>query len=449
MRAIIVGGGDVGSYLCRRLEEMGHSVTLLENDPTVAQQLDRELSSPVRAANGSSAEVLYANHVDGTDHFFAMTSNDQVNILAASIAKRLGASHAIARIHDNTYADYSYLNYQAQFDIDLFVNPEALAAAEIAKTIRNPGRMTMEFFGRGEIEVQQMRISNHSPLVGKSLQQLHLPDRLRIAYIAAGGTPSIPQRDTVIEPYAILTLVGHPRLMEEMRQKIKPESTDSRCNVAILGANETTNALLKSLSGQRYAIKVCEPDGDVCRFLSQRHPHLPIICGKCTSLRLMEEEHIGDCEHFIASSRNDEENIMACLLAKKMGAKATYLVLNKGDYEQVVSDLRCELGLKAVVSPRVAIANELTRFTCPATVIELDSLPNRSANFYEVRIHANCACHNRTIAELKMPDGCLIIGLQHKFRATVPCAQDRILAGDRLIVIATPAQLAAFTKVLV
>jgi trk system potassium uptake protein TrkA len=448
VRAIAVGGGDVGAYLCRRLVERGDAVTLLEIDPLVAQRLDRELSVPVRLANGSSAQVLQENHVEEMDYFFAITHDDRVNLLASSIAKRMGASCAVARIHDNTYADYSYLNYQSHFDIDLFVNPEALAAAEIGRAIRNPGRVAVELFGRGEIEVQQMRIGQHSPLVGKTLAQLHLPDRLRIAYITAGGIPRIPDRDTPIEPHAILTMVGHPSLLAKLRRRINPEAAESRCNVAVFGATETGSALLKAFDDPRYCVKIFDGDSALCQSLAARYPRVSVICGRGTSLRLMQEENIGDCEHFIAVSRNDEENIMACLQARKLGARATHLVLNTGDYEEVVADLRGDLGLRTATSPRVAIAEELLRFMRSEAVMELDSLPNRAANFYEVRIDVHSASHNRLISELHLPDGCLIVALQHKFRTKVPCAQDRIIAGDRLILIAAPAQFAACTAAL-
>lgn len=448
MKVAVIGAGDVGAYLCRRLLEEGNDVTLIESDPLLAQQLDEEINAAVRIGNGASAELLHGIHVESLDFFFAMTQNDQVNILACSIAKRMGAKQVVARIHDNTYADYSYLNYQSQFGIDLLVNPEALAAGEIAKHLRNPGRVAVENFGRGEIEVQQMRVSQDSVHVDKSLQEIRLPDGLRIAYLTREGQTIIPTRETIITAYAMITLVGNPQKINDAREVFKPEFVSAATNVVICGATETAISLLKSLSSPRFKIKIFEPNLELCEQLAERFPRITIIHGPFTSLRLLEEENVALSDHFIACSKTDEQNIMACLQAKKLGTKHLYLLLNKADYEDVVGDLREDLGLVALAAPRLATADELLRFMCTDSAIELAKLPDGSASFYEVRIQPDSVSHNREVCEISMPAGCVLVALLHKFQAKVPSAHDRILAGDRLILIANPAQKNAFMAAL-
>ncbi|MDR1438162.1 MAG: Trk system potassium transporter TrkA [Puniceicoccales bacterium] len=449
MRAVVIGGGDVGSYLCRRLAELKHRVALIELDPVIEQQLDRELNVAVQCADGSSARVLHEHRIGDVDYFFSMTSNDHVNILAASIAKRMGAKNSIARIHDSTYSDYSHINFQAHFSIDLFTNPEALAAEEIAKSIRHPGRIAVEHFAKGEIEVQQMRVSPHSPHVGKSLQQIRLPDGLRIAYITHGNSNIVPSRETVIDSHCIVTLVGTSHLINAARQKFKPETRTLLQKITIFGNGEVANTLLKSLSSPRFRIKFCCSDPLQCRNIAEKYRNVSVFFGKATSRQFMEEENVASSDHFIACSRSDEDNVMACLQANKLRIPRCHLALNSGNYEDIIRDLRDDLRLETVISPRNATADELLRFICPDPVIELASLPNRSANFYEVRIGGNCASRGRLIEEIDMPSGCIIVALLHKFRAKVPCAKDRILAGDRLIVVANPNQKNEFISVLI
>lgn len=448
MKIGIVGGGNVGSFLCRMLADRGHEVTLLDSDGQVVAELAEELNASIVQANGSSAQALHGIHVEDLDYFFAMTQDDQVNLLAASIAKRMGARSTVSRIHDGTYADCSYLNYQLQFDIDLLVNPEALAANEIARSLRNPGRVDVENFGRGEIEIQQIRVSNDSPLVGKSLEEIHLPDGLRIAYMGQGPDCFVPSRETVITPFSIVTLVGHPQKIYEARPRFKPEISSELVTVAICGGSEATVALLKNLTSPRFRIKVFEPDREVAEGLASMFPRVSIIHGSSTSLRLLEEENIGGCDHFVACSRLDEDNIMACLQAKKLGARRLHLLLNRSDYEDVLQDLRDDLTLSTIASPRRATMEELLRFICPDPVLELASLPQNSATFYEVRIDPDCRSHNRRICEILLPKNCLIIALLHRFQVKVPSGNDLILAGDRLILIANPANRLQFVRAL-
>lgn len=446
---IVIGGGDVGAYLGRSFTERGDNVVLIEQNPVIARQIDEELNVQVKCASGASAEVLHECRVENCDFFLALTQNDHVNLIACSIAKRMGAKLTVARIHDNTYSDYSYLNYQLQFGIDLLVNPESLAANEIAKSLRSSGRVAVENFGHGEIEVQQMGVSPHSSCIGKTLKEIKLGDGLRIAYMSQNGEVILPSRETRIEPYAQVTLVGHPSKIFEARKMFKADTSLGHVlNVAICGANEASVALIKQLSSGNFRIKLFEPDELVCEQLADRFPNITVVNGKGTSLRLLEEESVGECDHFIAATKSDEENIMSCLQARKLGARHLHLILNRVDYEGVVQDLRQDLHLHTIAAPRIVTAEELMRFTSDESVIELASLPDQVATFFEVRIEENSAGHNKLISEIALPQGCVIIALLHKFQVKVPAAHDRILAGDRLILIAHPSQRAAFEKAL-
>ncbi len=113
--------------------------------------------------------------------FWRSTSNDETNLVSSSIARALGARTTFARVHDGTYRDSSVINYQEHFGIDLLFNPERLAAVEIAKHIRNPDRVAVEDFARGQVEVQLLQISVGARVVGKSLAELKLNPRMRVA----------------------------------------------------------------------------------------------------------------------------------------------------------------------------------------------------------------------------------------------------------------------------
>ena len=109
--------------------------------------------------SGSSALALQRAGIDHCDFFLALTSNDETNLVASSIARALGARTTFARVHDETYRDSSVIDYQEHFGIDLLFNPERLAAVEIAKHIRNPDRVAVEDFARGQIEVQLVQVT--------------------------------------------------------------------------------------------------------------------------------------------------------------------------------------------------------------------------------------------------------------------------------------------------
>ncbi|MGF1451057.1 MAG: NAD-binding protein, partial [Opitutales bacterium] len=192
MKIVVVGAGEVGRHLCLTLSEERHDVTVIETAERIAEELEESQNVKVVEGNGSSAQVLKEAGAPTCDFFLAMTSEDSVNILSSSLAKAMGAKTTIARVHDRTYADNSLLNYQLHFGIDFLINPEALAAVALAKAIRNPGRVAVENFARGEVEVQQVELSERSRLSGKKLRDIHLPSGVRVGVITREGLSSVP-----------------------------------------------------------------------------------------------------------------------------------------------------------------------------------------------------------------------------------------------------------------
>ena len=162
MNIVVVGAGEVGYHICQTLSDRGHHVTVIESSPSVSSDVEENLNVRVILGSGVSASLLQKAEVNDCDYFMALTSDDRTNLLACSLAKALGARTNIARIHDQTYADNSIVNYQLHFGIDYLLNPEALCAVELAKFIRNPGRVAVQNFARGKVEVLVVTVSKRS-----------------------------------------------------------------------------------------------------------------------------------------------------------------------------------------------------------------------------------------------------------------------------------------------
>ena len=210
MKIIIIGAGEVGHNLTSMLAASGHDVTLIERSASLCKRLDEEQNARIVTGNGSSARQLVEVDVSDCDAFLAMTSDDRTNIISSSLAKGLGAKNTIARIHDDTYSDNSLINYQLHFGIDLLVNPEAICAVKLAKSIRNAGRVAVENFARGEVEVQQLRVDESSRLIGKQLRELKLSANVRVGYIQREGRGEVAIADSHLQAGDSVTLFGKP-----------------------------------------------------------------------------------------------------------------------------------------------------------------------------------------------------------------------------------------------
>ena len=220
------------------------------------EKLDEELNALIINGNGSSARQLVDVDVASCDAFLAMTSDDRTNVISCSLAKGLGAKNTIARIHDETYSDNSVINYQLHFGIDLLVNPEAICAVELAKEIRNPGRVAVENFARGQIEVQQQEVAKGSRLVGKKLIDLKLDARVRIGYIQRDGKSEVARADSELQAGDVITLFGHPEELFTLRERFDPKHKVDIARVVLFGGSETAISLIRLLSNPRFKVRV-------------------------------------------------------------------------------------------------------------------------------------------------------------------------------------------------
>ena len=450
MKVIIVGAGEVGHNLCATLSNFGHNVTLIERSQARCKKLDEEQNARIIAGNGSSARQLVDADITRCDAFLAMTSDDHTNVISCSIAKGLGAKNTIARIHDETYSDNSVVNYQLHFGIDLLINPEAICAAELAKEIRGAGRVAVERFARGQIEVQQHRVAEGSRLIGKKLKDLKLDSRVRIGYIQRkDGQSEVASAESVMEAGDLVTHFGYPDALLNLREKFDPRRKVEISRVVIFGGTETAINLVKLLSNPRFKIRIIEKDRQKCHHLAERFPHVTIIHGDATSLRLLEEEQVGDADYYVGCTKDDEENILTCVQASKLGSKHVQLVINKGDYDDLLDMLRTTLSIETVVSPRSATAKFMLHTLSPRLVTTLAEMPDQNIRILEISISHASPCIGRKVRDIQLPRGSLLIALQHKYKAKVPAADDIILAGDRVVVIVKDDQEKALVKCLV
>ena len=448
MKVVIVGAGEVGRHLSHVLSDAGHDVTVVELNPDRAFAIDEEHNVRVIVGSGSSAEVLKRAVANGCDHFLAMTSQDEINIIACSLAKVLGVDTVISRIHDQTFTDTSMVNYPLHFGIDMMLNPEGLCANELAKSIRNPARIAVENFARGQIEAQRIVIDEKAKFRGKALRDIKLHPEIKFGFYQRGEQQDIPSADTILEAGDIVTVFGPPNELYKVRSNLDPHATSTEVRVVIFGGSETAVALIRLLGNPRFKVRVIEQDEEKCRRLAERFPHVTFINGDGTSLRLLEEEQIGNTDFFVASTSDDERNVMTSIQAAKLGAKHVQTVINKSDYEEILYNLRSALDIETMVAPRLVTANEVLRYLSNDPYIELFSFPQQDARILEIQVSLDSPCAGKLLKEIAWPKHAVLVALLHRYQVKVPGANDKILAGDRVVVITREENIRDLLKLL-
>ncbi len=431
MNIVVLGAGTVGTSIAKLLCEHRHDVTVIDQDAVQTHEVNERLD--VRALTGSASQssVLFQAGVSTADLCLAVTGNDEVNLIAASMAKAMGAARSVARIYAPVYYDMSTFDYQRHFKIDRLLSLEHLTAMELAHEIRHPGSAMMEHFARGELEVEEVKITQKTGVIGRPIRELGLPQNVRIVSITRDDRTELAVASDQLEVGDGITLIGMGDDIDNVKDMFQKE-LPAKKGVVIAGGGETGYHLAQALEGSgSFGVVLMDHNRDRCDFLSQNLKRTTVVHSDATRRDQMEEEPVGSADVFVACTAEDEDNIMACVTAHEIGTKAIMAVIERPDYAEVVG----KLGIKTAVSPREVMAGQVLSFLRPLPVISQMPLGSSSIHICELAVVEGAACTEHVLSNLQLPEKCLVAVIVHEEYVRVPGADDRLRPGDTAIVL--------------
>ncbi len=447
MNIIILGAGEIGFHMAQTLVAQAHNVTVIEENERVAADVSDKLDALVVRGNGSSVSLLEEARVAECDVFLGLSSEDNTNVVAASLAKSLGAKKSIARVHSDVQRDQWLLDYRAHFNVDYLFSSERLAAVELAKHIRNPDCLIVEEVARGRIELQQTPIQPNSEAVGKRLRDLGLPARVRVGSIQRGGQAIIPDGDEILTDGDVVTLFGNPRTLQDVVPRFRGGRSREETRVVIFGGGEYGFALAQMLEGGRFRTRIVERDAKRCEYLAKVLQRTTLINADATSFQLLKEERVGEADFFVGATLEDEDNVMTCLQAKDLGVKHCLTLIHRADYADAVTRAGGKLGILGAVSPRVATARDLMRFCTDERFNTLVRLTG-GIDVIEFTVREGGNLAGNAVSAVDWPKGSGLVSVTHGPHATVPAANDVLAAGDVVVAMVAQDARKAFSKLI-
>ena len=429
MRIVVLGAGTVGASIANRLCREGHSVTVVDHDPEHARRVNDELDARVVTGSAAQSSVLFQAEVLGADLCLAVTGSDEVNMIAASMAKAMGARRALARVYSPVFLDLSTFDYQRHFGIDRLLSLEHLAAMELARGIRHPGSLAIENFARGDLEMQELAIVEATAAIGVPLKDLKLPKGVRIGSISRNGKMSIAGAEAKMAVGDRITLIGSSEEIDDVKELFEIEPP-SKQGVVIAGGGETGYHLARVLEGKRFNVVVMDSDRDRCEFLAAHLKFATVVNADAQRRVSLEEERVGSADVFVACTGEDEDNIMACVEARELGAKTIVSIVNRPDYANVVA----KLGIDHAVSPREVVSKQIMSFLNTGAVISRAPLAaGGGIDILEIEVLEGAVVTEHELAEVPLPAKCLIAAVIRESYIRVPGADDRLAPGDTVV----------------
>lgn len=196
-RIVIIGGGNIGLYVAQKIEQRQPNarVKIIEHSREravlIADRLERTL---VLHGGGLDQQVLREAGIEDADLTVALTNDDQINILSCVMAKKLGCVANMALLNNTSYYDFT-----RAMDIDAYINPRSVTISKILQHVRRGRIRGVHSVQNGAAEIIEAEALKTSPLVGKPLRDLDLPDGVRIGAIYRQGEVIQPDGDTVVK----------------------------------------------------------------------------------------------------------------------------------------------------------------------------------------------------------------------------------------------------------
>ena len=428
MRIVILGAGTIGRSIAELLCQHGHSTTLVDKNSDHVRRMNEELDVRAICGSASQSSVLFQAGVIGADMCLAVTGVDEVNIVAASMAKEMGARRTMARVYAPVFRDMSTFDYQRHFNIDRLLSLEQLSAMELARGIRNPGSLAVENLARGELEVQEIQVQASGRGVGVQLKELQLPKDIRIGSIVRDDKTWIAGADDTIQADDRITLIGRRDDIEQVKENFRKKRVDKQ-TITIAGGGETGYHLARTLEGLRFSVVLMETDEDRCEFLANNLKTATVVKADANRHAVLEEERVGNADVFVACTGDDEDNIVACVDARDIGASRIMAIVSRPDYANVVE----KLGIDLAVSPRGVVSKQMLGLLNKGAIISRMSLADSDIDVFELEVYEGAPATEHVLANLRLPTHCLIAAVTREDYVRVPGADDRLRPGDTVV----------------
>ena len=437
MQILIVGCGKVGTAIAEQLSTEGHNITAIDEHSDNLQYAVNAFDIRGIVGNGASFSILKDAGVETTDMLLAVTDSDELNMLCCLIGKRAGAKTTVARVRKAVYKQE--LNYiKSELDINMVINPEEIAAAEAARSLKYPLASKVESFARGRAEMVQMQLAADSPLCGKSLMEIRrtITGNVIFAIVKRGEEVHIPYGSFILQEKDEVSIIAPSKELIHFFKKAGIPTTKVR-DAILIGGGQIAFYLARQLLSMGVDVKIFEKEKERCAKLSEVLPEAMIINGDGTDKDMLLEEGLVNTDAFITLTGIDEENIMLSLYAKSISKAKRITKLTKVSYNEIIDEM--EIG--TVLYPRLIMAERIIRYvrgieqSMDSEMETLYRLCDGRVEALEFMIKRDAPVVGVPIQELKLKRGLIIACINHRGDVIVPSGTSTIAAGDTVIVV--------------
>lgn len=437
MRIIIVGAGSAGRNLAYRTHGLGHDVIVIDQDPAALTEIEAELDVLTIVGQGSTPSVLEKADVAKCDLFVAVTSSDEVNLVACHVARRSGAGHTVTRLSEASYATSPLFDLKG-FGVDESISLYEHCAEEIFEVLRTPGTFEATTLFDGKIEAFGLKLPCCSPLIGKPLSEFKTLDHIadvRLIGLLRKAELKIPRGTTVCQPeddlYAVLTPGNRVDFMDWVHGGESPKYR----KVVIVGGARLGIALSRRVEQTPLECVLIESDRATAERASEDLQRTLVMNADPTHSATLKDVGLDGETAFVSVTTDEETNIVSCIQAKDLGAGFTVSRINRPEYVPVIDKLRL---LDRVTSPYLSLIRAILAHVRGDVITDVGLFYHIPGELQEVSIPPGNKWSGQALAKVDLPEAAVVAAVQRGEQTFVPSGDVVLEANDRLAVYSLP-----------
>ena len=434
MKIVIAGAGEMGSHLAKMLSGNGHDITIIDSDQKLLSDVGSLADVITVEGDSTTFAVLRKASVRKCDLFIAVNHEENDNVVAAMLAKKLGARKSIARIDNNEYLEPNNKEMFIDMGIDYLFYPEKVAAREVINLLGHTSTTEYVDFSSGKLSLVVFRLEPASPLVGQVLTGFadETPLSYRTVAITRGGQTIIPREGEQFMEGDMVYVIARQDAVREVME-FSGQSNIEIKNMMILGGSRIGIRIATELQDE-VNIKLVDYNADKAYRLAEMLDKTLIINEDGRNTDAMMEEGLANMDAFVAVTGRSETNILAAMLAKRMGVKKVIAEVENMNYINLAESI----GIDTIINKKLVTASNIFRFTMSTDVQAIKCLTGSDAEVLEFIVKPNSPATKSRIKDLGLPEDTIIGGIVRGDKVFIAVDNMEINPYDRVVVFAMP-----------
>ena len=358
IKILILGAGEVGFNLSKYLSNEDYDITVIDIDPKKCHRVKNTVDAHVIEGDGTSLRIYDNIDMESIDYFLPLTKFDEVNLVASSIAKKMGVSKVIARLRNTEYIHKDAVITPSEFGVDYVTFPEKAAQKEIESLVKQTSAVELQQFKNNSITLIGIKLEASSPLIGRTLNNVYLSNPFtphKTCVVFRDDISFVPHNETTYRKDDVIYFSVNTDIINDI-QKMAGKPPFKVKNILVLGLGKIGRLLAKSLQYD-YNVKIIEKSSTKAKKYSSKFEEALILAGDGLDYELLESENIYDIDCFIATTENEKTNMLGSLIAKHHGVKQVIMHISTSNYIKPIRGI----GIDAVVSKNISAVNEVLK----------------------------------------------------------------------------------------